>query len=144
MSSSPERNKESRGGFYIILSRQCWFMVRLLSPVWRGFDRQRQGDAGAVKHPAVDLSHLLSETDYKTVTVSSAPEESAWWHWYQTKEADHHLINRQTKCECIKTVKEPQRDASASLPETNGILVRLRSRFATSHVWIASLLLCCF
>lgn len=39
-------------------------------------DQQRQGDAGAVKHPVVDLSDLLSESDYQTVTASPAPEES--------------------------------------------------------------------
>lgn len=39
-------------------------------------DQQRQGDAGGVKQPAGDLSHLLPESDHQTATASPAPEES--------------------------------------------------------------------
>lgn len=46
----------------------------LHSQIFSGCDQQRQGDAGGVKHPAVDLSDLLSESDYQTVTASPAPE----------------------------------------------------------------------
>lgn len=48
----------------------------LRSQILGGCDQQGQGDAGGVTHPAVDLSDLLSESDYQTVAASPAPEES--------------------------------------------------------------------